>query len=270
VPATISPQRVNGIDFHVEQTGSGDPLVLIHGGWGSTARWALIVDGLAETFGVVNYDRRGHGHSGHSATPATRIEQEDDLAGIIEGLGIVPANLVGSSFGGAMALSLAARRPDLVRSVSVHEPPLVGLARDDEDARRAVADMQAIAAKIGRGERRAAAREFVERIALGPGGWDLLPDEVKDAMVRHASTFAGEMGDPAWTEIDLADIRCPIQLTMGDRSPAWFTPVMEALMDALPQAEAVTILGSGHIPHVTHAAEYTELVTRFAAGADEA
>jgi pimeloyl-ACP methyl ester carboxylesterase len=130
--------------------------------------------------------------------------------------------------------------------------------------------MGEIAAMIDDGARESAAREFVERIALGPGGWDMLPDEVKDAMVRHAPAFAGEIRDPSFAEVDLDGIECPIQLTQGDSSPAWFAPIMAGLMEALPQAQAVTILGSGHVPHVTHPAEYTELVTRFATGADQA
>jgi pimeloyl-ACP methyl ester carboxylesterase len=264
VPATITKQRANDLDFHVELSGSGDPLVLVHGGWGSTARWALIVDGLAESFHVVNYDRRGHGHSQNSAVPPTRLDQEDDLAGLIEGLGIGPANLVGSSFGGSIVLSLAARRPDLVRTVSAHEPPLVDFAADDADVRRAVADFRASMEMVKAGRNEDASREFVERVALGPGGWELTPPEVKAMMISHARAVAGEQADPNWGAADLSEIACPVLLTRGDSSPAWFAPLTEAVSAAIPHAEVTTIAGAGHVPHVTHTAEYVELLTRFA------
>ena len=260
-------ERVNGLGFHVEQTGSGDPLVLIHGSWGSTARWALIVDGLARSFRVVNYDRRGHGRSESSAVPATRIDQEDDVAGLIETLGIGPAHFVGSSFGGLMSLSLASRRPDLVRSVSAHEPPIPALAPDDPDVAATLGLFDEYVALIHAGEREPAARGFVENLAIGHGAWQMLPDEVKQQMVRHADTFAGEMSDPDWTKVDFDGIRCPVLLTRGDSSPAWFTPLMDELAAAMPDAEATTIAGAGHVPHVTHPDEYVELVSAFAARA---
>jgi pimeloyl-ACP methyl ester carboxylesterase len=268
VPATTSPQRVNGLNFHVEESGSGEPLVLIHGGWGSTARWALIVDDLAESFHVVNYDRRGHGRSENSDVPPTRLDQEDDVVGIVEALGVGPVHLVGSSFGGAMALSLALRRPDLVRSVCVHEPPLLAYAGDHPDVQHVLDDMNAIAALVRTGQREKAARECVERIMLGPGAWELTPQAVKDSMVAHADAFAGEMLDPNWTIVDdLDQIQAPVLLTCGDQSPAWFAPVIAGLREALPQAEVLTIEGSGHVPHVTHPEEYVEVLTRFASSA---
>jgi pimeloyl-ACP methyl ester carboxylesterase len=266
MPATISHVPVDGREFHVEQSGSGDPLVLIHGGWGSTARWALIVDGLAESFHVVNYDRRGHGHSQASLVPATRRDQEDDLAALIEGLDIAPARLVGNSFGASIALSLAARRPDLVRSVAAHEPPLADLAADHPAIRQARADMATSIALIHEGRREAAAIAFVETLVLGPGGWDQMPQEVQAMMVRHADTFAGEQDDPEWAAADLDGIACPVLLTAGDQSPAWFGPATAAVHEAIPHADLVTIPGAGHVPHITHPAEYVELLTRFAAG----
>jgi len=266
MPATISRVPVNGLDFHVEQSGSGDPLVLIHGGWGSTARWALIVDGLAESFRVDNYDRRGHGQTEAGPVAPTRREQEDDLAALIEELGVAPAHLVGSSFGGSIALSLAARRPDLVRSVSAHEPPLIDLVPNDPDVQRATDDLAYSVAIVEEGQPERAAAEFVERIVLGPGGWDMMPPEVQTMMIHNAPAFAGEQRDPKWASADLGGIACPVLLTRGDSSPVWFAPLMEAVSAELPAAEVATIAGAGHVPHVTHAAEYVELLTRFAEG----
>jgi pimeloyl-ACP methyl ester carboxylesterase len=267
MPIATSPLNVNGLDFHVEQSGSGDPLVLIHGSWGSTKRWSLIVDDLARSFHVVNYDRRGHGGSASSAEPATRIDQENDLAGLIEQLGIAPVHLVGSSFGAAMALSLAARRPDLVRSVCAHEPPFIGFAADHPAVVRASGEMAELVGLIEAGERERAARGFVERIAIGPGSWPMMPDEVREQMVRHADTFAGEMRDPAWGSASLDGIDCPVLITCGDGSPAWFTPTTAAAVDAIPHASLLAIAGAGHVPHVTHPDEYAEVLTRFAAAA---
>ena len=267
MPSTTSLPRLNGVDFHVEQSGSGEPLVLVHGGWGSTARWSLIADDLARSFELIAYDRRGHGKSGTSEEPPTRVDQEDDLAELIEALDIGPAHVVGSSFGGSIALGLAARRPDLVRSVSAHEPPLVDFAPDDPHVVDVVALIPELLELIYSGKREQAAQAFAERVAMGPGIWDVMPTEVKEAMVHNADAFAAEQQDTRWAAADLSGIACPVLLTKGDQSPAWFAPVIAGVHAALPQASLTTIAGSGHIPHITHPEEYVGLLTRFAAAA---
>ncbi len=265
MPATTTV-RANGLNFHVEESGSGEPLVLIHGSWGATNRWELVVDDLAQSFHVVNNDRPGHGDSQGSAVPATRLEQEDDIAGIIEALGIGPAHLVGYSFGAVMALSLALRRPDLVRTVSAHEPPAAAL--DHPTVQAALGEIAEIGARIRAGDRHTTARDFVERVALGPGTWELLPVEVHEQMFAHADTFGGEMLDEDWPKVDsLTGIQCPVLVTYGDQSPAWFGPAIDGLRAEMPQAKFALIEGAGHIPHATHPDEYVEVLTRFVAPA---
>ena len=98
----MSRITANGIELNYDRTGSGEPLVLVHGGWSDRNIWQLVVPGLAASFSVVAYDRRGHGLSARDAG-GTRRDQEDDLAALIEGLGAGPATIVGTSFGGSIA-----------------------------------------------------------------------------------------------------------------------------------------------------------------------
>jgi pimeloyl-ACP methyl ester carboxylesterase len=124
----MADAEINGVRLLVEESGKGEPLVLIHGSWDDRQVWALIEENLARRFRVISYDRRGHAGSGDSAEPGSRRDDEDDLAGLIEALGLAPANVVASSFGTSIALGLVARRPELFRSLCGHEPPLT-LAR---------------------------------------------------------------------------------------------------------------------------------------------
>jgi pimeloyl-ACP methyl ester carboxylesterase len=257
----------SSLHLHVEQRGTGEPLVLVHGSWGSRERWALIEDDLARSFRVVTYDRRGHGHSDFGDPASTRPDDEADLAWVIESLGAGPVHVVGSSSGGQISLGAAARYPELFRSVSAHEPPLLELADDDELVQAAIADFSTAADMIEGGEPEAAAHMFVERVAHGPGGWEMMPPEAREAMVRNARAFAREARGPNWGVEGLASIEAPVLLTAGDSSPAWLTPVVAAAIEAMPQASALTILGAGHIPHITHPAEYVEILTRFARSA---
>ncbi|MET9382144.1 alpha/beta hydrolase [Streptomyces sp. NPDC002928] len=102
----------------------------------------------------------------------TRRQDEDDLAALIEGLGNAPAHVAGVSFGASIILGLAARRPELFRSIAVHEAPLVGVVADDPEAmaqlQPTMASIDAVLDHLGEGENEQGARLFVEEVALGP------------------------------------------------------------------------------------------------------
>ena len=95
----------------------GPPLVLLHGLGGSRSNWAFIAPELARTRRVLVVDLPGHGRS--SALPAAPGlgPYADRVAKLLEDAGLAPADVVGHSFGGLVGIRLAARRPELVRSL---------------------------------------------------------------------------------------------------------------------------------------------------------
>lgn len=129
--------RIDGVELYIDQpVGEGDPLVLIHGGRTDHTTWSRVVPPLTESFHVIRYDRRGHSRSERGAAHPTRRRHEDDLAAIVERLDCAPTPLAGTSYGAVIALGLAGRRPDLVRSVVAHEPPALALVQmPDVEAR---------------------------------------------------------------------------------------------------------------------------------------
>lgn len=265
----MSLVAVNGVRLLVEDRGSGDAVVLVHGSWDDRQVWALIEEDLARRFRVVSYDRRGHTGSEDSAEPGTRRDDEDDLAGLIEVLGVAPANVVGNSFGASIALGLAARRPALFRTLCAHEPPLLSLAADDPVVKQVGETIGPVLELIERGEADTAARDFVENIAEGPGAWEMMSEEERASMAAQARTFAGEQRDSAWAEIDLdalGRIAFPVLFTQGDQSPLFFSKVIARLAEAIDSAEVRTMPGAGHVPHMTHPGEYVSAISRFVAG----
>lgn len=260
--------EVNGLRLNVEESGTGDPVVLVHGSWDERQVWDLIEEDLAQRFRVVSYDRRGHGSSEDGVEPGLRRDDEDDLADLIATLGLAPANVVASSFGASIALDLAARRPDLFRTLCAHEPPLMSLAADDPVVAQVGEAIGPVLELIEQGETQTAARDFVENIALGPGAWEMMPDDERASLAAHAHTFAGEQRDPAWAEIDLDALRgieFPVLLTQGDQSPPFFSKVIARLAEAIDSAEVRTLAGAGHVPHLTQPAEYSSVISQFVA-----
>lgn len=260
--------EVNDVRLLVEESGGGAPLVLIHGSWDDRQAWVLIEQDLARRFRVVSYDRRGHTDSEDSPEPGSRRDDEDDLAALIETLGLAPANVVANSFGASIALALVARRPELFRTLCAHEPPLLSLAAEEAAVAQVGEAVGPVLELIERGEAETAARNFVENIALGPGAWEMMPPEERASMAANADTFAGEQFDEGWADIDLEALRgnqVPILLTQGDQSPPFFSKIISRLAEAAGSVEVETLSGAGHIPQTTHPAEYVAVISRFAA-----
>jgi pimeloyl-ACP methyl ester carboxylesterase len=265
--------QVNGISLWSETQGtSGPPVVLVHGSWTDHHSWDLVAPRLAATHTVLTYDRRGHGQSQRSSSQGSVGEDVADLAGLIEQADIAPANLVGSSFGASICLRLAAGRPDLIRSLVIHEPPLVGLIADDPTMApilQAFAErMGGVVQRLGDGDMAGGARRFVDDVAFGPGGWDQLPIAVRETFVANAPTFLDEQRDPEALLFDLASLKGfdrPTLVTKGDTSPPMFSPIAERVADAVSTASRHTFRGAGHVPHMTHPDDYVQCVSAFIA-----
>lgn len=267
-------EPINGIQLFIQEFGSGDPLVLVHGSWVDHMEWPFIVPGLAQRYHVIVYDRRGHSQSERLPAQGSVHEDVADLAAIIERAG-APAHVLGNSMGASISLRLAAERPELLRTLSAHEPPLFDLLRDDPTTKQLAEDLDSsflsVVDELAAGNMEPGARRFVEMV-LGPGAWDtFLPDEARHTLINNAPTFLDETRDPEVFSIDtsaLARFSKPVLLTGGSESPPFFAPVLDKLAAVLPSATRKTFTGDGHLPHLTHPQEYVEAITTFIDGAE--
>lgn len=259
----------NGVRLFWEQTGErGAPLVLVHGSWGDHHNWDTVVPGLARTFRVFTYDRRGHSQSERLPAQGSIEEDVADLAAFITGQGLAPAHVVGNSFGAAIALKLAAAQPPLFASLSVHEPPLIAMLGDHPMLPAVRQRLGEVLAMLEAGDTRGGARAFVENVALGPGMWEQLPPALHETFVFNAPTWVDEMNEPgAAMAVDLARLAAfdrPALLSEGDQSPPFFGVILQQIATALPQARRHMFRGAGHVPHLTHPGEFVEAVGGFA------
>jgi pimeloyl-ACP methyl ester carboxylesterase len=266
----MSEAEVNGVRLYYELHGEGDPLALVHGSWGDATGWDLVVPALAESFHVLVYDRRGHSRSERPDTPGSIDEDGDDLAALLEALELAPAHVVTNSYGGNVALRLAARRPDAFRSLSCHEPPLWSLLEGDAESQamlqQGARSLESVGRRISEGDHEDAARQFVEEVAYGPGAWENeLPPEVRAIMTQNAPTFLDELQDPEQLRVDeeaLARLDVPVTLTEGSESPPVFPRVIDRLAELIPTVARETIEGAAHVPHRQAPERYAEVTTR--------
>src|SRR5215468_11991679 len=107
---------VNGLDMYYEIHGDGSPLALFHGAMGTIdSCFAKLLPALAATRQVVAVELQGHGHTADVDRPLSYQQMAADAAALLEALGIELADLVGYSMGGAVAVELAMRHPEMVR-----------------------------------------------------------------------------------------------------------------------------------------------------------
>jgi pimeloyl-ACP methyl ester carboxylesterase len=263
--------KINGVNIFWELTGDkGEPLVLVHGSWGDHHNWDMVAGELARTFRVLTYDRRGHSQSESPPGQGYAAEDVSDLIELVEQINLSPAHIAGNSYGAAIVLKAAAKRPDIFRSLIIHEPPLFGILKDNPNAQQALKTLngriKAVLDLFAGGKLEKATETFMETIAMGPGSWQQLPETARKTFIHNAPTWFDEMMDPQSLQIDLkllSQFKNPALLTAGSESPPFFPLVIDRLANAIPHAKRITIEGAGHVPHMSHAEKYIDMVRSF-------
>ena len=116
---------VNGVKLNYIRTGDGSDVVLVHGLASSLAFWySGTVLRLRHHYRVTAYDLRGHGYSSMPPAGYTHMNMAEDLAGLVDRLGLKKFHLVGHSFGGLVSISYAQRYPHRLRSLVLADVPL--------------------------------------------------------------------------------------------------------------------------------------------------
>lgn len=121
--AKTSYAPVNGLQMYYEIHGAGEPLILLHGGFGLTGMFGAILPQLAANRQVIAVDLQAHGRTADIDRPLSLEAMGDDVGKLIAHLGLEQADVMGYSMGGGAALQAAIQHPDLVRKLVVVSIP---------------------------------------------------------------------------------------------------------------------------------------------------
>jgi pimeloyl-ACP methyl ester carboxylesterase len=258
--------------LHHDVTGTGSPMLLIHGTGADGTVWRAARPTLARGHRVISYDRRGHGRSpgpAPSGTHAHLRHAEDGLELLERHAAREPAALVGWSSGGIIALQMAVLRPSRVRALVLVEPPL--WARNHSDMRMLLAMLRVFWHRKQRPRQATAA--FYRAVCRyhddgGGNGFDALSDERRESILVNADAVMAELsagtGESLTPEL-LGRVRCPVTLLLGGRSAPMFRRVARDLGRVLPQLRIATVADAGHLMMIESPAAFAAWVHAVAA-----
>lgn len=116
--------KVNGVELETYDSGSGEPVVFIHGAMGDECAAVLKEPALADAFHLIHYHRRGWENSARLEAPLSIKQQATDCRVVMQRLGVDRAHVVGQSYGGNIALQMALDLPEAIHSMALLEPGL--------------------------------------------------------------------------------------------------------------------------------------------------
>jgi pimeloyl-ACP methyl ester carboxylesterase len=234
----------DGTQIACFKSGSGRPLVLVHGTAADHTRWAPILSALEKEFTVYACDRRGRGQSGDA--PEYAIEREfDDVAAVIDHIG-GPVDVLGHSYGAICSLESAARARNLRRLV-LYEPPIpAGVAI----YRPGVIDR--LQALLEAGDHDGVVSTFMTEVPRVP------PDQLTlmkslpawQSRVSAAHTIVRELHAGERYSFDASRVRgvqVPTLLLLGGASPPFFKAALDRIQEALPQSRMIVLPGQTHV-----------------------
>lgn len=254
---------VNGCRLSYCQGGTGPNIVFIHGLAASHAFWYLgVARAMAAQYRVTLYDLRGHGRSAIPGQGYGPSEMARDLDGLLRHLGLERVILVGHSFGGAVALQLAVRRPQAVLGLVLADTRLINLQPSQklDDAPVTEFERRLLrGSSVDWNSEQDVGLRFLEEMANGRGnhaqhgvgsfvpfGGDGRRVAARQWLHVLESTRARqEIREPLeLKQQDLQALPMPVLLVYGERSRCM--PTCRALAPLVPNCRTVVVPGAGH------------------------
>ncbi len=229
-----------------------DTLICLHCSASSGRQWKALADSLAAELTVLTPDLLGYGRTPWPAgAPLSLDDEVDHLAPLITAqAGRI--HLLGHSYGGAVALQIALRWPDRIKSLTLYEPVRFRLLLDSPAMTPLAYEVIRLARSVQRMAGPApadAAARFVDYWS-GEGAWAKTSPARQQAlalrMPKVGAEFTAALEDGA-RDVDYARLPMPVRLIGGDRSPAPVRVVLERLAHLVPNADRVTLAGLGHM-----------------------
>jgi pimeloyl-ACP methyl ester carboxylesterase len=223
--------EAGGVKTWFDSWGAGPPLILLHGDWVTNAPWEPMASAIAKHFQVLAPERRGHGHTPDVDGPFTYALFAEDTIAFIEAVGGGPAHLVGWSGGGAVALMVAIKRPDLVDKLVPISANFDNVSASEPEVLERLTSMQAD------GPDAAFLRSLYGPVTPdGPEHWAVVFEKIKKMAVEY---------EPAIDPKELGRITASTLVLASDDDIVRLEHTIE-LYRSIPDAQLAIVPGTSH------------------------
>ncbi len=255
---TKTLRRPDGALLHHSMTGSGDPVVLIHGMGLDASMWDPQVPVLAREFRVIRYDLRGFGAS---SLPAGPYSHSDDLLALLDSVDAPSAHVIGLSMGGRIALRFALAHPKSVRSLTLIDSALDGFAWS-QGWRDQMNDIVKAAKQDGIAEAR---RLWLAHEIFDPARRDAQLSAALARMVGRYSGWHWAHADPVRLDGQpsigqLPSLAAQTLVIVGELDLPDFKEIARRLSSGIAQASFTEIAGAGHMSNMEAPVEVNSLL----------
>jgi pimeloyl-ACP methyl ester carboxylesterase len=242
--------KIGPVEIEYDVTGTGEPVLLIHGA--TIAETFVPMVPHLSGYRVIRMHRRGAAGSSHPGGPTKLVAQSEDALGLLRHLGIPAAHVVGHSLGGLIALRMAVDAPEVVRTLSLLEAPVLTTPEGEQHMRQ-VAGPAGELFKKGDAEgaldsflRAVGGADYRKGLDLLPGAWE---QGVRNVPVFFGSELASGL-EGFFREEEASRLKMPVLLVVGTTSEALFQDSHRTMVRWLPNAETLDIPGATHFLQV--------------------
>lgn len=265
MPIDVRRVTVPGGQVAVQLSGTGRPILFVHGAGGDRHNWDGVIEMLRDRFTCVAVDRAGYGESTWEAEePPNREDHGQHLIQVVADLGLQDACAVGTS-GGAITILAALRTdPKLFAGVILVEPPL----HIDDGTSEAPTGRAGSPPAAPEGDGDLMERGVASIRRLDPVAWDGMSPENRERYIASFATMFRETSQPMFviTEQELAAMTAPAAVVYGSTTPQRLADCSRNLAAALPNSELRVVEGAAHLMYLTHTQEVAGLIGAFAEG----
>ena len=261
--------QVHVATLHYEVRGDGPPLTLLHAGVADSRMWDDQFAVFARQYRVVRYDMREYGRT---VVPAEPYSHHDDTAQLLSFLGIEETCVMGSSFGGKVAIDLTLAYPQMVSALVLCAPAVGGCEPSSQEMLRFIAEED----EAWERSDMAAATEV--NLRMWVDGPNRTPDQVCPGVrerVRQMQLQAFTLDIPEAAEViplippaitRLSGIDVPTLVIIGDQDVREFIRISEMVADAIPGANREVVPGVARLPNMEEPELFNQIVLDFLIG----
>jgi esterase len=266
LPAGVKTLEVNGYPMAFLEGGTGESVVLVHGGATDYRYWRRQMESPPRGFRLIAISLRHYypeRWDGKGDKFSVR-QHAEDLVTFIDGLKVGPVFLVAHSRGGSVAVRTAQARPALVKKLVLMEGafgPLLQKPASGEAGPGLSPIAKAVKARFDQGDIEGGLELYWDRDE--PGSWARRSEEDRQRTRDNAWTLIAGGSDYPVTCADLAGLRMPVLLMQGEKTSRRLASIVDATHKCLPSAERATIPEAGHGMNVMNPAGFEKVLVEF-------